>query len=124
MANIKVIQLINQYPNYYYYSIESNIFSSQAALKRIYIPDNVYNSSTNWNVFSTLHEIGHCETYMNKQCKPLREFLSTQWAINHSKKYNITLSDDDKNVWQEYIYSFTKSKSKDKYKLNWNSMYT
>ena len=82
-------------------------------------------NDTDWTpsmYFALLHEIGHCETYKNRQSSATREFLATQWAINNSKKYNIMVSQKEKNEWQEYIYSFLKIKNKSKYKLNWNPM--
>lgn len=70
-------------------------------------------------IFSVLHEIGHCETYQDGQNNVTKEYLATQWAIDHCKEWNVNLSKQDQNDWQEYIYSFTKAKDKSKYLLKW-----
>lgn len=70
-------------------------------------------------IFSVLHEIGHCETYQDKQTTVMREYLATQWAIDHSKEWDVHLSKQNQKDWQEYVYSYTKAKDKSKYQLKW-----
>ncbi len=73
-------------------------------------------------LFSLLHEIGHCETYRKRQKDITMEFKATQWAIWKSKEYGIKISKEEKNEWQDYIYSFRKNENKSKYLLDWSAM--
>ena len=71
-------------------------------------------------IFTLLHEIGHCETFKKNQKQVTREYLASQWAINEFNKLGLNLKKKDRDAWQDYIYSFTKAKNKEKYKLDWN----
>ena len=121
MANMTIYNLIQLYSNKYIFiwTQKSSAFWSMQKYNRIGIPFELRNSKKSWDVFKLLHEIGHMETYKPNQTKAQREFLATQWAINHSSRNHIRLNSSEKNIWQEYIYSFTKRKDKSIYKLNW-----
>lgn len=98
-------------------------FYSRPLMDRVIVPYDLVDSEECFDLFSLLHEIGHCETYSREQNKPTREFLATQWAIMNSKKWHVKLSNSEKTTWQDYIYSFTKAKDKTKYQLDWSPMH-
>lgn len=126
MANITCYDLIQEYNSKYTFVFVKDSdteFYSIQKLKRIGLPYICIHSKRDYDVFCLLHEIGHCETYKNKQFKVVREFLATQWAINNSQQYELNLPEIEKKDWQEYIYSFSKAKDKQtKYLLNWEPM--
>ena len=111
--------------NYKYSFIWTNndtSFWAMAKYNKIGFPSMFFKSRNKMILFKLLHEIGHCETYKPRQIKPTREFLATQWAIKEFNKLNLRLSKRDRELWQEYIYSFTTEKNYHKYKLNWNDV--
>lgn len=122
MAKAKLKDVMAKYDYIYYSTDDKNDFWARSAIKRIGVPKELHNSSKNFDVFRLLHEIGHCETYKYGQYKVMREFLATQWAIEHCKEWGIKVNEEDKNLWQEYIYSFSKAKDKSKYQLDWSKM--
>ena len=123
MKRYACINIIKDFPQHNYRWVEdSNNFLAQEKINRISIPRSVLKSTSADNLFKTLHEIGHCQTFETKQNKVTREFLATQWAIFFSQKYNVKLCQSSKKQWQEYIYSFTKAKNKSKYQLDWSPM--
>lgn len=123
MKQYSCSEIINDYSHkYLFIQTNENIFWSLSALGRIGIPKESFHSRDAIDTFHLLHEIGHCETYDTKQYKVQREFNATQWAINHSKRYNVVSSNSSRDKWQKYIYSFTKAKDKTKYLLNWSPM--
>ena len=123
MANISIYDLIRLYSNQYIFiwTQKTSAFWCMQKCNRIGVPFKLRNSTDDWNVFKLLHEIGHMKTHDNNQSKAQREFLATQWAINYSRNSNIVLDDNEKNIWQDYIYSFSKAKDEEtKYKLDWD----
>lgn len=122
MGKYQCLDIINEYNRYMYIKTKNeDEFWAMGGLGRIGIPESAINSSHPLDIFRLLHEIGHCETYQLKHTKATREFEATQWAINHSKKYNVNISKQNKTIFQDYIYSFSKAKNKEiKYKLNWD----
>lgn len=56
-------------------------------------------------VFDILHEIGHLETntYKMKRCE--EEYYATVWAINESYKLKLKISEEDKVLFQDYIWN-------------------
>ena len=122
MANINCYDLICKYCNQYkfIYTNKKDAFYAIQKIRRIGVPRELLYSNDDWYVFSLLHEIGHLETYQSNQSRVTREFFATQWAIRHMNEYKIKLSDKDKCIWQDYIYSFTTEKNKNKYVLNWD----
>lgn len=124
MADIVCYDLIDEYFDEYTF-VKTETYKDFYAIQqwgRIGVPEELLYSSENQYVFALLHEIGHCKTYNPKQHRVQREFLATQWAIERSKKYGINLCNRHKKMWQDYIDSFTKTKDKNKYKLNWEPM--
>lgn len=71
------------------------------------------------SIFDLLHEIGHLETNSASMKTVDKEFLATVWAIEKIKEYNIKLSKERKELWQNYIYSFIDQEDKNEYQLVW-----
>jgi len=118
----KVKQITEKYSKYMFVptvDIQSFACSNSGI---IVLDINMWHNPNAFFVFSILHEIGHCETYQKGQSKVKREYLATQWAIEHCKEYQIKLNSKQINAWQDYIYSFTKAKDKSKYELDWSPM--
>ena len=88
----------------------------------IFVDKNKADNPTFFFLFTLLHEIGHCVTYKDNQRDITKEYLATQWAIDNSNKWKIFLDQYEKEIWQEYVYSFTKAKNKSKYQLDWSPM--
>lgn len=123
METYSCSDIIKDYSNkYMFIKTNDDIFWSFSALGRIGVPAKSFHSRYAIDTFHLLHEIGHCETYHIKQFKVQREFNATQWAIEHSKQYDVVSSESSKKIWQDYIYSFTKAKDKSKYQLDWSPM--
>lgn len=121
MKKYTCLDIISDYPQHNYkWTSDVNDFWAQEKINRIGIPYSVLNSVSSINLFKTLHEIGHCQTFHFNQNISTREYKATQWAINHSNKYNVKLSCRQKKIWQDYIYSFATKKNKKKYQLNWD----
>lgn len=120
MKKITCINIISMYCDKYMFlkTTDRNKFWAMEKCNRIGIPTTALDSSTPENVFRLLHEIGHCETYKQGQFKAQREYLATQWAIDKCKELNIE-PHKEHDLWQNYIFSFTKAKDKSKYLLKW-----
>ena len=117
LSCIDIIQLYQDKYNFIHTN-KLNEFWAMERLFRIGIPEEVLNSKEPKYVFRVLHEIGHCETFHEKQFKVQREFLATQWAIDKCKELQIQ-PDKNHDLWQHYILQFTKAKDKSKYILKW-----
>lgn len=63
-----------------------------------------------------LHEIGHIVTNRDKMKRCVEEYLATQWAIDHAKKYNVRFSKKRINEFQNYIYKWRETGIKHKAK--------
>ena len=117
----KINKILNDYKNKYDFRKVENLdtFKTFFQYGIILIPYYKNMWKDDRNLFALLHEIGHCETYKKRQSRAVMEFKATQWAINNCEKYNIVLDQQEKDEWQDYIYSFTKTKNKEIYKLDW-----
>ena len=73
-------------------------------LKNIYFRYEVYMNPTDRDLFDLLHEIGHIQTNNTSMKRCEEEFYATQWAINHADKYNIKISEQTLNDFQDYIW--------------------
>lgn len=124
MTNKQIIdKIISEYKIKYQFIPTIDVQSFALNNSGIIVLDtNRWENPNSFFLFSVLHEIGHCETYNRNQTKPTREFLATQWAIEHCKQYGIKLNSHQQKEWQDYIYSFSKAKDKSKYQLDWNPM--
>ena len=123
MKNVRCIDIIKEYYDKYKFVLTNqNHCWARERLKQIGIPSYTLYLEDGWYVFALLHEIGHCEIFDGRYKQSTSEFLATQWAINNCKTYNVQLSEEQQNEWQEYIYSFCNDKDKGKYKLDWRNM--
>lgn len=124
MKHYQCIDIIKQYINKYVFieTDDEQSFWARERLHRIGIPKRAFYSEHPDDMFRLLHEIGHCEIFDGRFNQATKEFKATQWAISHCKQYNIDVSQEHQQIWQDYIYSFTKAKDKTKYKLDWSPM--
>lgn len=118
------IEIMKDYNKYIYIKTINDKFYAMEKINRIGIPTLALESSNDLDTFRLLHEIGHCETFASYQTTAYREFLATQWAIDHSKYYGVDVDDYIKNLWQEYIYSFCIDRLDNKfdYELDWTEL--
>lgn len=115
-------QIVCKYKNKYQFIPTVDVQSFALQRKNIIVLDlNMWKNPNSFFIFTILHEIGHCETFEPHQIKPTREFLATQWAIKEFNSLGLRLNRKQREIWQEYIYSFANEKNKYKYELNWNS---
>ena len=123
MANITMSGLMEKYNQYEYcFTDDEDDFWARGLMWRIGVPEMSLGSAKDDDVFRLLHEIGHCQTMKRNQSKATREYLATQWAINMSTTYGIYIPEDDRHMWQTYIYSFDDARNKSKHKLDWSPM--
>ena len=118
-----VNNIINKYNNEYkFLPTASELVYSLPKVNMIILSSERIKNPNNFFAFSILHEIGHIKTYKKEHTSATKEYLATQWAINENVNWNIPVNDDEKKIWQEYIYSYTKEKDKSKYLLDWSAM--
>ena len=72
----------------------------------IYISCDKFLNPTPSSLFDLLHEIGHIMTNKKGMKRCEEEFYATQWAIEEMKRYKYEISDNRKNVFQEYIWKW------------------
>lgn len=62
------------------------------------------------------------EKYEEKQTRAQREYNATQWAINEFNKMGRSIDEEYREMFRKYVYSFTKSKDKGRFELDWGIM--
>ena len=117
---LKIVEKIKQDYNQYTY-----LWCKDDEAPYCYVGDPViyyypfYRISDEEDVFSLLHEIGHLEANTPDMSDYQKEYLATEWAIKHSKKYKITLTQECMDDWDIYIKGFHKRSDGKKLALKW-----
>lgn len=119
----KLTRIINDYRDSYniMYTKDSNC-RCIPMWGLICIPNKYRREDFDNYLFSVLHEVGHCETFKDKQTEVEKEFLATQWASDNAKRYDVKIDNKEQDEWQNYIYSFITTEDRSKYLLNWDAM--
>ena len=124
MKKPSVSEIMAQYSDKYIYiwTSNQNKFYAMEKVRRIGVPRELKDSRKEIDTFRMFHEIGHMETYGPKQTKAQREYNATQWAIDEFNRRGLRLKEEYWELWQNYIYSFTKAKDKSRFDLDWGVM--
>ena len=119
MKTYRCIDILYDYSEKYNFVGTNNeqAYWAQERLGRIGIPLTALYSSHPYDLFRTLHEVGHCEIFDGRFNMATREYKATQWAIEHMRDYNVVVDNNLINAFQEYIYSFANGKNISKYEL-------
>lgn len=115
-------RIINKYKNKMIFLFYDGDSISYRSIGIIYLSNRIKEDPCDDNIFELLHEIGHIlnNTDDMKMCE--EEYYATVWAINESKKYKLKITDDCKEMYQNYINGFARNRktiSVDDVILNW-----
>lgn len=75
-------------------------------LGNIYFKYDTFKNPDEEDLFDLLHEIGHCMTNEKGMKRCLEEYLATQWALDHMKKYNVKITRKRIEKFQKYIFKW------------------
>lgn len=82
---------------------EKGRFYSYIEAREVVIDPDTWLHTTEWQLFATLHEIGHIKTNTYDMKRYWQEYLATQWAIEESKRIGFLVSDSIIENYQNYI---------------------
>lgn len=80
----------------------------------IYFTYEKYKNPTERDLFDLLHEIGHIKTNKTGMKRCMEEYLATQWALDHAKKYKVKVTKGLINIFQKYIWDWRETGIKHK----------
>ena len=102
-----IIELWLKYCKEYYFVFEEcEVAHCHLKEQEIHFPIANFNNPNSRDVFDMLHEIGHLKTNKKGMKRCEEEYYATQWAIKEMKKYKFKLKDEDKKIFQEYIWNW------------------
>lgn len=70
----------------------------------IVMHEGTFESPTEWDILTLLHEIGHVKTNTQKMKVYEKEYSATQWSAYEARKIGIPVNDLWREAFQDYIW--------------------